>query len=227
MPSIGDIEKSQNIGKGGKSLPFIWYACEKCGRERWVHLINGEPDVKQRICRNCASSNHRFSDEIKTKLSKMRMGQNNSHWKGGEDDRTCVVCGAHFKAAKARVRMGRANCCSAFCHMRNLRKQGKFSHSPNKKEKQLIKLFTENNLPFKYTGEGDVWLGNRNPDFINTNGKKQVIELLGTYWHPLFDGANRTEHYKQYGYSCLPIWEDELVDSKKVLSKVKRFANCV
>ena len=77
-------------------------------------------------------------------------------------------------------------------------------------------------MPFKFVGGGEVWLGNRNPDFINTNGKKQVIELFGTYWHPVFDVANRIEHYKQYGFACLIIWEDELADLSKLTKKIKR-----
>jgi len=109
--------------------------------------------------------------------------------------------------------------------MINQRKRGIFSRTPNKVEGKLISLLKENNLPFKYVGDGEVWLGNRNPDFINANGKKQVIELLGTYWHPLFDGANRIEHYKQYGFDCLAVWEDELKDEGRVLKKVERFVN--
>jgi len=90
-------------------------------------------------------------------------------------------------------------------------------------ERKLISLINDYNLPFRYVGNGEVWLGNRNPDFINTNGAKQVIELLGTYWHPLFDGANRIEHYKQYGFDCLAIWEDELGDKANIIKKIKRF----
>jgi len=54
-----------------------------------------------------------------------------------------------------------------------------------------------------------------------------VIELLGTYWHPLFDGADRIEHYKQYGCDCLAIWEDELREPTKVIKKIRRFGGKV
>uniref|UniRef100_A0A6M3KKP2 DUF559 domain-containing protein n=1 Tax=viral metagenome TaxID=1070528 RepID=A0A6M3KKP2_9ZZZZ len=95
--------------------------------------------------------------------------------------------------------------------------------SPNKPEIALIDLLAENNLPFKYVGNGEVWLGNRNPDFINTNGKKQVIELFGIYWHPVFDVAKKQEHYRQYGFQSLVIWEDELEKPEKVLAKIRHF----
>jgi len=105
------------------------------------------------------------------------------------------------------------------------RKHGQFCQTPNKVEKQLQELINKNHLPFKYVGNGEVYLGNRNPDFINTNGKKQVIELFGTYWHPVFDVSQRKEHYKQYGFDCLTVWEDELACPEKVTSKIKRFAS--
>ena len=115
--------------------------------------------------------------------------------------------------------------CSNRCEMLSQRKSGVFNIKPNNTEKCLIGLCEENNLPFRFVGDGEVWLGNRNPDFLNTNGKKQVIELLGTYWHSLFDGAQRKEHYRQYGFDCLIIWEEELTDMRKVQAKVRRYAN--
>jgi G:T-mismatch repair DNA endonuclease (very short patch repair protein) len=35
--------------------------------------------------------------------------------------------------------------------------------------------------------------------------------------------AKKKEHYKQYGFDCLIIWEDELKDIDKVVTKIKRF----
>lgn len=94
---------------------------------------------------------------------------------------------------------------------------------PNKPEQHLITLIEANHLPFKYVGDGEFILGSRCPDFLNTNGKKQLIELFGTYWHPIFDVAERTEHFRNYGFSLLTIWEDELADEAKVLKKIKSF----
>lgn len=96
-------------------------------------------------------------------------------------------------------------------------------HQPNKPEQQLITLIEANKLPFKYVGDGEFILGGNCPDFLNTNGKKQLIELFGTYWHPVFDVAKKKEHYRQYGFDTLIIWEDELQDEDKVLKKIKHF----
>jgi len=94
---------------------------------------------------------------------------------------------------------------------------------PNLVEQALINIFVEYNLPFKYVGRGDFILGGKCPDFLNVDGKKQLIELFGIYYHPLFDMAKRIEHFRQYGFSTLIIWEDELGDKKRLVTKVKRF----
>lgn len=95
---------------------------------------------------------------------------------------------------------------------------------PNKPEQKLITVMVQHSLPYKYVGDGEFILGGKCPDFLNVNGKKQVIELFGTYWHNVFDIAKRKEHFRQYGFSCLCIWEDELKDLDKVKLKIAKFA---
>lgn len=95
---------------------------------------------------------------------------------------------------------------------------------PTKPERELTELISSNKLPFKYVGNGEFILGGKCPDFLNVNGKKQLIELFGTYWHPIFDVAKRTEHFRQYGFKTLIIWEDELRNNNKVIRKIKSFS---
>lgn len=95
---------------------------------------------------------------------------------------------------------------------------------PNRVERKLINLINKSGLPFKYVGNGEVIIGDRCPDFINTNGKKQLIELFGTYWHDIFDVARRKDHFRQYGFDTLVIWEDELCNKQKVIHKIRQFA---
>lgn len=97
---------------------------------------------------------------------------------------------------------------------------------PNKLEQYLTKLIENNNLPFKFVGNGEIILGRNIPDFININGKKQIIELFGDYWHNIFDVAEKTERYRQYGFSTLVIWQSELKNNPdKVIKKIKAFAS--
>lgn len=102
---------------------------------------------------------------------------------------------------------------------------------PTKPELQLLKLL-EANYPneWTYVGDGQLVIGGLNPDFTNINGKKQVIELYGDYWHDpdIFPNTlteeKRIALYQQYGYKCLIIWEHELDKPQEVIKKVVSFA---
>lgn len=110
---------------------------------------------------------------------------------------------------------------------------------PNKKEKVLIKLIDKNNFPFKFVGDGQVIIANRNPDFISTDNSKKIIELFGEYWHnkeirkregtsikkaeDYFDEMQRIDLFAKYGFETLIIWENELKEIKKVEEKINKF----
>lgn len=103
---------------------------------------------------------------------------------------------------------------------------------PTKLEQQLIILIKQNNLPFKYVGNGEFIVGGRCPDFLNINGKKQIIEIFGRYWHsPIYRPTMSykqtyratIEHYKKYGFGCLIIWDYELKDSNMIIKKINNF----
>ncbi len=102
---------------------------------------------------------------------------------------------------------------------------------PNRPENILIKLIKQNNLPYKYTGDGNFIIGNKCPDFVNVNGQKKVIEMFGDYWHNNKKTRwHQTEFgtkaiYSQYGFKTLIIWEHELKDIDNVLERIKRFEN--
>lgn len=95
--------------------------------------------------------------------------------------------------------------------------------SPNKPEQKLIAIIEAERLPFKYVGGGEFILGGKCPDFLNIDGKKQLIELFGTYWHGILDIGNRIEYFRQYGFSTLIIWEDEVKNEIRIIKKIKGF----
>lgn len=94
---------------------------------------------------------------------------------------------------------------------------------PTKPEKQLIDICKKHNFPFKYVGAGDFILAGKCPDFINCNGKKQVIEVYGNYWHRNDNPQDRIDLFKQYGFDTLVLWERELKDEENIVEKVKEF----
>jgi very-short-patch-repair endonuclease len=112
----------------------------------------------------------------------------------------------------------------------------RFHKKPGPLEQKLIEIINSNNLPFKYTGNLSTWVGStigvKNPDFMSSVGKKQVIELLGEYWHQkrpnirFHQTAEGTkEHYQKAGFNCLIIWDYEIKkDPQQVLQKIKAFS---
>lgn len=107
---------------------------------------------------------------------------------------------------------------------------------PNKPEKfitsMLSRLYPNQ---WMYTGDFGVVIGGKSPDWANCNGRKAVILFHGLYWHlwrHQIENPNLTKdvveqrdiaHYREYGYGCLIIWEDELKDIDSVVNRIRQF----
>ena len=74
-------------------------------------------------------------------------------------------------------------------------------------------------------GNGRVILGGKNPDFINVNGKKLIIELFGKYWHTGENPKDREKIFVPFGYRTLVIWYSELRNEERVKNKIREFMN--
>jgi len=103
---------------------------------------------------------------------------------------------------------------------------------PNKPEKFLTKLL-QKLFPnqYKYVGDGSVLIRYKNPDFVNINGQKKIIEMFGDYWHSeevtgrttREEEQQRINHFAKYGYHTLIIWEHELEDFDFLKKKLLLF----
>jgi len=98
------------------------------------------------------------------------------------------------------------------------------SIKPNKPESALIKVLDEM-YPgeWKYTGDFSFVVNGKNPDFVNCNGQKKIIELFGDYWHRGENPQDRADIFSPFGYETLVIWERELKNMGKVKSRIKEF----
>ena len=97
---------------------------------------------------------------------------------------------------------------------------------PNCLESRTLKIIQKFNLSFEYFGNKQQSdLGGKMPDFISTDESKKIIEIFGDYWHRGEDPQERIDYFKQYGYSCLVIWEHELNSStdKEIVTRIKKF----
>jgi len=105
---------------------------------------------------------------------------------------------------------------------------------PTTPEVKFINLCEKYSLPYKYVGDGQLWMGYppKNPDFININGEKKVVEINGVYWHllkPQKQNPSLTKkdveikemaHYEPYGFKSIIIWEDEMDNDEIILKKL-------
>jgi len=100
--------------------------------------------------------------------------------------------------------------------------------NPNKPEKLLNKLLQKLfSKEYKYVGDGKILFCGFNPDFININGQKKIIEMYGDYWHKKPEVKERDRRrqiaYKQYGYKTLIVWEKELQNKEILIGKLTKF----
>lgn len=163
----------------------------------------------------------------------------------------CFQCGWEFRVPLCRAKRNKHHFCSKQCaglynrgannpffgkkHTTETVKMilSKIHSRPNNAERKMIELLRP--FPFLFVGDGSVIIGGLNPDFININGKKQVIELFGEAFHEarsaLWKGPlrpNQTEEgrrrtFARYGFDLLIVWESDLRNPMMVVEKVGAF----
>ncbi len=103
---------------------------------------------------------------------------------------------------------------------------------PTKLEKILLHILSDL-FPheYKYVGDKKTWIGRCNPDFINVNGQKKIIELFGAYWHgkektgmsKKENERQRQSYFAKYDYQTLVVWEHQLRDIPKLKYTLQQF----
>lgn len=143
----------------------------------------------------------------------------------------------HTKETKAKLsKAGKRNWRNPLYKEKQIRAQRlACSIHPNKPETIIMDIL-ESICPgeFKFVGDGQVIIAGKNPDFINVNGHKQIIELFGDYWHGkkarCYEETEkgRIKLFKQYGFDTLIIWERELKTPNNVADRIANFTkrNC-
>jgi len=92
------------------------------------------------------------------------------------------------------------------------------------KPELILSEFLQNNGygDYKYTGDGKVLVGRKNPDFISQD-RQMIIELFGSYWHSENEIELRKEYFANLGFKTLIIWDYELDNEDTLLTKLKEF----
>jgi len=159
----------------------------------------------------------RHTDLTKKKMSEQRIGK--PTWMKGR---------RHSKKSKQKESVSQQNLWRNEEYAKKMFK--KFQARPTGHELYLDFLL-QNHFPdeWRYVGNGEVIIGGKCPDFINVNGKKQVIELFGEYWHKgkripyNRTEAGRKKVFRRIGFNALVIWSAELSDERKLIEKIRCF----
>lgn len=167
------------------------YYCKKCNKEL------GGYQTKSNLCRSCCQKQRLFNPK------------NHPNYKDGRTnkDNFCVDC--NKKLGDYR----HSRCLS--CETKRRIKENIFCKIKNKPE-TLLETLLQKLFPneYKFVGDGKVLIDFFNPDFVNCNGQKKIIELYGDYWHNIPKVKNRDylrlKSYTGYGYDTLIVWEHEL-----------------
>ena len=165
------------------------------------------------------------SEATRNKLSEANRGEKNyfygKHFTGEENP---FYGKEHTKETKKVMQQKAKKRCESEEERKKLRKRLTANRRPTKPELIFEEICKKNNLPFRYVGDGQLWIGKKgekqlNPDFIEANGKKIVVEVFGSYWHsPLRNFGLKKEatlsfrraHYKKYDWQSAFIWEEDL-----------------
>jgi G:T-mismatch repair DNA endonuclease (very short patch repair protein) len=100
---------------------------------------------------------------------------------------------------------------------------------PNGFESRVLAFLLENNLPFRFVGDGSLWVGpclsgtSRNPDFVHTS-RPRVILAHGKYWHQDAEKVERElMDYAGKGWACFTIWDSDALNSA-LAERLREFA---
>jgi len=208
------LTKPSVIKKGsGKFCSMKCYAQFKRSQENWNWWRKGKnlpEEVRQKIAQARLGSH--ASDETKKRMSISR--------KGKIPYNAIKAVTAKWQDPEWRQRVVEAA----------LRGNSRKPNKPELKLQAILDKYFPNE--WQYTGDGYHTIGGFAPDFTNCNGKKQLIELFGDYWHS--PRANPDWHqtelgrimaYNSLGYKCLILWEYELktLGEEEITEKVETF----
>jgi G:T-mismatch repair DNA endonuclease (very short patch repair protein) len=231
---VGDIVEARKIGYSDHGAIMTWDVCPKCGKERWVrrHII-GHP------CHACTNAIINSNPEVRKLRSEREKGRPGRIHTPEEKEKNRQAALGHVNSPEHREKNRQAmlrqwrdpilreGLIKRFTDLKPNRIESKF-------DAILQKYFSNE---WRYTGNFDIVIGGRCPDWSNCNGVKAVLLLHGIYWHlKKYQKENPSltkeqveiddiKHYKEFGFDCLIIWEDELKDEVKLVQKVNQFSH--
>lgn len=96
---------------------------------------------------------------------------------------------------------------------------------PNNQE-LIVNRMLNKNFPkeWKYVGDGKFWINKMNPDFVNINGKKVLIEYNGYLpRHTKEFDRKRTREFAKFGWKTINVYFSEIKNEEMFVKKIKNF----
>jgi hypothetical protein len=184
--------------------------------------LTGEHKVKF----SKASLGKKFTEEHKDKLRYKRSPETRARMSLAQKGNTKCRGVKHTSETKLRMSLAKKQQWQQLGYKEKTMRAsmlGRFIH-PNKPERAIQLLLGELfPLEWKFVGDGSFIIDCKNPDFINVNGQKKIVELFGDYWHKGENPQDRIDSFAKYGFSTLVIWERELKDMSKLTERLKSF----
>lgn len=129
---IGEVKQAKDIWGSKNNHNFIWCACPKCSKERWVLIVRGKPASKHcnacairkprlgRIikCANCGKEVYVRPSELKAKNYCSVQCYNEHQVKGSS--LICKVCGKEYYRSPAQIKWRGSSYCSNECKGRGI-----------------------------------------------------------------------------------------------------------
>ncbi len=245
---------SRKIERVCKQCGKTFFISQSIAKRSWGKFCSSECFTKwrstkakiERICKQCGGHFFVKQSQIEYGHGKFCSAECFSQYNSSKVIKTCEYCGREFRASPHRLKTGRDKFCSKECSTQGFRLLWQdsefvkkmmvaFHKKPTKPEKQLETILNKHFPQYQYNGDGrlGIMIGGLTPDFPNVNGKKDLIEVFGDYYHSPEVLGDRWQGgelgkimvYNSLGWRCLVIWEHELreLTEGQIIDKVRVF----
>lgn len=179
------------------------FKCKNCGKEFVDYESNKRIFCSKKCQYKWMEKFYRASEETRRKQSLARKG------KRPKNIEIIIEHSRKKKGKKIEEIYGEEKAKKIKKKLKKFRKTQEIPIRPTKPEKMFIDICNKFKLPYKYVGNGQIWLSNKNPDFIHKN-KKIVVEIFGKYWHKEEEVKEYKKYYKKFGWECVVFWDYEI-----------------
>jgi len=200
---IGDTCSSLDLGMASYAL-MVWSECPVCKIKRWV-----QRRLSGHLCTTCSRKNPDRHSKASETLKGYREFRFNKGKKRGTKPGYICAPEHREKVRQASLRQWanpetRDRIIKSILEVR----------SPNKVEIKVLNWLNEQlGNEWKFVGDGQIIIGGCCPDFINTNGKKLIVEFYGAFFHKPQEEGYKKKIYAQFGYDTFAIWSKDIQNS--------------